>query len=86
LNLYINLNNENCADNQYYRYNRTDDAVESGHPRALADWRGLPQRVDAAMQWTNGRTYFFSGVNYYRFNDKPFEVQSSLINNIRNIM
>jgi hypothetical protein len=38
-------------------------------------WKGLPQHVDAAIKWRNGRTYFFSGNQYYRYNDVEFDVR-----------
>ena len=31
-----------------------------GYPRLIrSDWAGLPNDIDAAFTWTNGRTYFF---------------------------
>ncbi|PIK62128.1 hypothetical protein BSL78_00948 [Apostichopus japonicus] len=33
--------------------------------------------IESAMQWSNSRTYFFSGEEYYRFNDRSFRVDTS---------
>ena len=46
----------------------TDTAVEAGYPRTISrDWDGLPANLDAAFTWTNGKTYFFKGGQYWRF-------------------
>ena len=62
------------AGNQYWRY--TENNVDRGYPRPLSVWSGLPPRIDAAIKWRNGRTYFFSGSQYYRYNDVEFNVSS----------
>ena len=61
------------AGDQYYRYTR-GSSVNNGYPRDLSLWKGLPSTIDAAFEWGNEKTYFFTGPNYYRFNDYAFEV------------
>lgn len=53
-----------------------DGRVAQGYPRSMAIWLGLPYGgIDAAINYGgNTRTYFFSGPNYYRFNDRLFQV------------
>lgn len=59
----------------YYRV-MDDGAVGDGYPRDITIWAGLPfGRIDAAINFQNSRTYFFSGGDYYRFNDRQFEVR-----------
>lgn len=72
------------TDEKYYRYNRTQDSVEAGYPRPLTDWRGLPPHIDAAAQGANGRTYFFSGTDYWRYDDVRSQVNS--LSSIRSLL
>ena len=58
---------------QYYRYT-IHGGLDRGYPRDLAIWKGLPESIDTAVQWTDGNTYFFAGSQYYRFNDAAFRV------------
>lgn len=51
--------------------------MDFGYPRPTTHWRGIPKSVTAAFKWTNGRTYFFSGKKYYRFNDQLFMTDTS---------
>nr|XP_002125302.1 matrix metalloproteinase-24 [Ciona intestinalis] len=61
---------------QYWRYNPSRRTVDSGYPKPLSVWRGLPKHIDSAMQW-NGKTYFFENGQYYRFDDNRIQVASS---------
>lgn len=48
--------------------------VKSTYPKPLSNWEGIPDNLDAALQYTNGYTYFFKRGQYYRFNDRTFTV------------
>ena len=43
--------------------------------RPIANWEGIPDDVDDALQYDNGYTYFFKKGEYYRFNDRYFKVK-----------
>ena len=43
------------------------------YPKSISLW-DLPNNMEAALQWDNGRTYFFKSGNYWRFNDRRFTI------------
>ena len=61
---------------QYWKYDSEKVIpVSSDYPKSLSTWEGVPDHIDAAFQWKNGKTFFFSGAQYYRFNDQRFTVE-----------
>ena len=48
--------------------------VDKSYPRPVSNWDGIPNRLDAALQYKNGKTYFFKDGKYYRFDDKNFKL------------
>lgn len=65
-------------DDKYWRYDLKRMEVESGYPKSISLWRGLPNRITDALLWANGVTYFFSDQYYYRFNDLAFKVDDAV--------
>ncbi len=59
----------------YSRYDMSPgvDKVENGWPKRIAsEWRGLFERdIDAAVNWGNGKAYFFKGDLYSRYDMSP---------------
>ena len=51
--------------------------MDSSYPRPITNWEGIPDNLDAATTYTNGKTYFFKGDKYYKFDDSKLEVARS---------
>ncbi|XP_078581041.1 collagenase 3-like [Branchiostoma floridae x Branchiostoma japonicum] len=61
--------------NQYWRYNEAEGRVDSGYPRALSIWRGIPtDSIDAAVQHDDGYAYFFKGQDFYKMAERTITV------------
>ncbi|XP_054773075.2 matrix metalloproteinase-14-like [Lytechinus pictus] len=58
----------------YYRYNFRTSSVDPGYPKPLSIWNGIGTKVDAAFQFENKLTYFFTDGEYRRFDDNNFKV------------
>lgn len=61
---------------QYWKYDCHRNFCYSHYPKSLSIWNGLPSKIDGAFQWKNGKTFFFSGPHYYRFNDNQFSIET----------
>jgi hypothetical protein len=62
------------SGDHYWRYNIPQpEGVDSGYPKALAaGWANMPfSSVDAAVNWGNGKMFFFSGTDYARVTIDP---------------
>jgi len=60
-------------DTRYLQYDITRDRVDPGYPRTIAgNWPGFVETgfdvgVDTAINWGNGKIYFFLGAEYIRY-------------------
>ncbi|KAI6076304.1 Stromelysin-3 [Aix galericulata] len=57
----------------YWRFNPHTRQVDNIYPRTMADWRGVPQEIDAAFQDEFGFAYFLRGRDYWKFD--PVQVK-----------
>jgi hypothetical protein len=68
------------SGNSYVRYDVGRDAVDPGYPLPIAgNWGHLTDnfsRVDAAVNWGNGKIYFFNGSQYIRWHIDPVDPTS----------
>jgi hypothetical protein len=59
---------------QYVRYDIKADRVDPGYPKPINNetWPGIPwtDGIDTAVNWGNGKAYFFRGSQYVRYDIK----------------
>ena len=61
------------VNDQYARYDRSADHLDDGYPQPIAgSWTGLSDAgfaggIDAAVNWGNGKLFFFRGGQYVRY-------------------
>ena len=61
---------------KYWRYNERK-GIDYRYPRLTRlSWLGVPDNLDAAIQWKNGKSYFFKGRQYYGIDDFSTSVGS----------
>lgn len=53
----------------FWRFNETSKTMDSGYPRDMSKWRGVPSYLDAAVTWKDGLTYFFKGNEFWKFDN-----------------
>jgi CubicO group peptidase (beta-lactamase class C family) len=55
---------------EYIRFDLPTDKVDKGPTPIKGNWAGFPSswtKVDAAVNWGNGKVYMFNGANYIRY-------------------
>ncbi|XP_072050841.1 stromelysin-2-like [Amphiura filiformis] len=55
---------------EYWRFNTHWKKVDWGYPLPLHKWDLGFDQVDTVLQWEDSPTYFFTGNDYYRYDDK----------------
>jgi hypothetical protein len=41
--------------------------IDMDYPQFVSRWLNIGEKITNALQWINGRTYFFSYQSYYRY-------------------
>jgi hypothetical protein len=60
-------------DANYARYDAAIDGVDAGYPKTIgSNWpgfatAGFDTKIDTALDWGNGKVYFFKGADYLRY-------------------
>ncbi|CAG0883961.1 unnamed protein product [Darwinula stevensoni] len=68
VDLVVTIGKETFAFKGDKYWQLTETAVAPGYPKKISDdWPGLPNDIDTAFTWTNGKTYFFKGSEYWRY-------------------
>jgi len=63
---------------KYWRFDpEGSPPVDETYPRDITNWDGIPNYLDAALQYSNGQLYFFKNGKYYRWNDDRFSVDTA---------
>ncbi|KAG8328951.1 Matrix metalloproteinase-15 [Homalodisca vitripennis] len=63
------------SGDRFWRYNETSRMVDSGYPRRIELFRGVPPNLDSAMTWSDGGRREYSLM--FRL-DKPFNIKGPL--------
>lgn len=59
--------------NHFYIFNERTEKIKGGKRTIRDKWHGIPTSVTSAFQWKNGKTYFFRGDKYWRFDDSTLQ-------------
>ncbi|XP_041078770.1 matrix metalloproteinase-17-like isoform X1 [Polyodon spathula] len=63
-------------DGLYWRYDDHERRMDTGYPKDVVLWKGVPALLDDAMRWLDGASYFFKGMEYWRVEDNEIEVEA----------
>ncbi|KAJ1126074.1 hypothetical protein NDU88_004487 [Pleurodeles waltl] len=51
----------------FWRFDEQTGRMDSGYPRMVNLWNGIPADIDDIISWNDGDTYFFKGTRYWKF-------------------
>lgn len=54
-------------------------SIDIDYPQFVARWLRIGDKITNAIQWINGRTYFFSYKSYYRYDHVHHRVSENHI-------
>ena len=57
--------------------------IENEYPQFVSRWLHINDKITSALQWINGRTYFFSQKSYYRYDHINQQVSTTSFNEAR---
>ena len=60
--------------------------MEADYPRDMSMWKGIGYEISSAMQYRDGKTYFFKGDVYWEFNDYRMQVAHDARHNVKRWM
>ncbi|KAJ8259656.1 hypothetical protein GJAV_G00171950 [Gymnothorax javanicus] len=61
---------------QYWRYNEEKRAVDTGYPKPITVWKGIPESPQGAFVSREGfYTYFYKGKDYWKFDNQKLNVE-----------
>ena len=58
----------------YWRFDETAQHVELDYPRDISSWVGIPNDIDSVFQSFDGKTYFFKGQRFWKFDDRKMKI------------
>ncbi len=61
-----------------WRLNRNVEfasSIDVDYPQFVSRWLHIGEKITSALQWINGRTYFFSYQSYYRYDHIKHQVK-----------
>ncbi|CAF1099540.1 unnamed protein product [Rotaria sordida] len=53
------------------------NSIDIDYPQFVSSWLHIGEKITSALQWINGRTYFFSYKSYYRYDHINHQVDDS---------
>lgn len=58
---------------RFWRYNETSKRMDEGYPQHMEKWRGVPENLDAATTWKDGR-YLTVLTNKFLIKNNPYRI------------